>query len=91
MNNDDRIINHDFFLFLGATTTFGRGAGPVYFSDFDCSGSENYLIHCTYYTNSQCPYSYTSGIKCEGNSNIQLWSTFKSYTIQFPVHIEMFV
>ena len=73
MNNDDRIINHD-FLFLGATTltTFGKGAGPVYFSDFYCSGSENYLLHCTYYTNSQCSYSYNSGVKCEGNSNIQL-------------------
>ena len=48
-------------------TTFGKGVGPVHFSYFYCSGSENYLLNCTYYTYSWCYYSYHAGVKCEGN------------------------
>ena len=60
--------------FVGAApvTTFGKGVGPVHFSYFYCSGSENYLLNCTYYTYSWCYYSYHAGVKCEGNSDTQL-------------------
>ena len=60
--------------FVGAApvTTFGKGVGPVHFSYFYCSGSENYLLNCTYYTYSSCYYSYHAGVKCEGNSSTLL-------------------
>ena len=54
-------------------STFGKGVGPVHFSNFYCSGSENNLLSCTYYTYSHC--SYHAGIKCEGNSDSLLSST----------------
>ena len=56
----------------GATpvTTFGEGVGSIHFSYFYCSGSENYLLNCTYYTFSWCDYSYHAGVKCEGNVDV---------------------
>ena len=72
-------------------STFGKGFGPVHFSYFHCSGSENNLLSCIYYTYSQC--SYHAGVKCEGNSDILLSSTLilMSNFSQLPVHMEMFV
>ena len=56
-------------IFSGAipATAFGKGVGPVHFSNFVCSGSEKNLLDCTHYTYSSCYYSYHAGVKCEGN------------------------
>ena len=72
-------------------STFGKGVGPVHFSNFYCSGSENNLLNCTYYTYSQC--SYHAGVKCEGNNESLPSSTLilMSYFSQLPVHMGMFV
>ena len=48
--------------------TFGKGVTPVHFSHFNCSGSENHLLSCTYYIYPLCSYSYHAGVKCEGSN-----------------------
>ena len=73
-------------------TTFGKGVGPVHFSYFYCSGSENTLLSCTYYTYLSCYYSYHAGVKCEGNrkkTNTK-YSLIKEF-YQLLVQMEMFV
>ena len=72
-------------------STFGKGFGPVHFSNFYCSGIENNLLNCTYYTYSQC--SYHAGVKCEGNSDILLSGTLiLLFNIsQLLVHMVTFV
>ena len=65
-----RVIRELSFTEAALVTTFGKGLGPVHFSYFHCSGSENYLLNCTYYIYSWCSYSYHAGVKCEGNNKI---------------------
>ena len=56
-----------FIVPLGAATSssFGKGAGPIHFSNFRCSGNEINITSCTHYTSS-CYYSYHAGVKCQG-------------------------
>ena len=70
-----RVIVELSFTGAAPATTFGKGVGPVHFSYFYCSGSENNLLSCVYYTYSWCYYSYHAGVKCEGNSEILLSNT----------------
>uniref|UniRef100_A0A1X7U110 Deleted in malignant brain tumors 1 protein n=1 Tax=Amphimedon queenslandica TaxID=400682 RepID=A0A1X7U110_AMPQE len=55
---------------IGARTSssFGKGAGPVHFSSFYCSGNENNLLDCSHYT-SPCSYSYHAGVICQAPCN----------------------
>ena len=73
-----------------AVTTIEKGVGPVHFSRVFCTGRENNLLSCRYYTSQWCYYSYHAGVKCEGNVHSTL-KYIKYYTIQFPVHMEMFI
>ena len=88
-----RVIVELSFTGAAPVTTFGKGVQQVHFLDFYCSGSENYLLSCAYYTHSWCYYSYHAGVKCEGNSEILLSSTLilTPKFSQLPVHMEMFV
>ena len=54
-----------FLLGSTASNSYGKGVGPVHISGVSCSGSENRLLNCRYYTHS-CSYSYDAGVKCEG-------------------------
>lgn len=66
------------YLFLGAISLmdafFGRGDGPIYFSNVQCAGNENRLIECS---NSglnmigQCEHDMDAGLLCsEGTSQL---------------------
>uniref|UniRef100_A0A1X7U210 SRCR domain-containing protein n=1 Tax=Amphimedon queenslandica TaxID=400682 RepID=A0A1X7U210_AMPQE len=50
------------------SSSFGKGAGPVHFSSFYCSGNENNLLDCSHYTAS-CSYSYHAGVICQAPCN----------------------
>ena len=68
-----------FIVPLGAATSssFGKGAGLVHFSNFDCSGNEINITSCTHYT-SLCADSYYAGVKCQGTITcILLHITYK--------------
>jgi deleted-in-malignant-brain-tumors protein 1 len=69
-NTDAKVVCRQLgYTDIGAVTfisssSFGKGAGPLHFSNFHCSGSENNLISCTHYTYS-CSYGYHAGVICQ--------------------------
>ncbi|XP_019849591.1 PREDICTED: deleted in malignant brain tumors 1 protein-like [Amphimedon queenslandica] len=70
---------------IGATTSssFGKGAGPVQFSSFYCSGNENNLLDCMH-NNLSCSVSYHAGVICRapctnGEVRLQGDSRYKSF------------
>ncbi|XP_019860164.1 PREDICTED: deleted in malignant brain tumors 1 protein-like [Amphimedon queenslandica] len=52
---------------IGAATSniYGKSAGPIHFSNFYCSSSENFLLNCSHGTSSCYNYDNHAGVKCE--------------------------
>ena len=49
---------------------FGRGTGPIFYSNLACRGTESSILQCPrslYYQNTYyCSHSRDAGIRCEG-------------------------
>ena len=47
---------------------FGAGAGPIFFNNFDCNGSEDNLINCSHSSIFNCyrGHSNDAGVRCQG-------------------------
>ena len=62
---------------------FGSGAGPVYFDNVDCSGSESNLTDCSHSSFISCNNGQGAGVRCQGRvmftceniqKSCQIWS-----------------
>ena len=56
---------------------FGPGSGPINMDNVQCSGSEDFLVNCTYLGTHNCIHSEDAGVTCGGvaqcnNSDIRL-------------------
>jgi deleted-in-malignant-brain-tumors protein 1 len=63
---------------------FGQGTGPIFASNFLCSGQESRLLDCPHsqIPSSSCTHYYDVGIKCEApcaNGTVRLYSESGSY------------
>lgn len=60
-------IHAGLVLYQTASSTFGTGSGPVFFSNIGCSGSEQHLLECpkTVFVGTYCTHSRDVGLKCE--------------------------
>jgi len=54
-------------VFIGATSPFPPGTGPIYYDNTDCTGRENRLLACQYDTHvADCMHSNDVGVDCGG-------------------------
>ena len=44
-----------------ATLTFGEGTGPIFLDDLHCSGQEDRLVDCPYFS---CQHDEDAGVTC---------------------------
>ena len=46
--------------------SFGEGSGPIYFTKFECTGTEGKLLDCSYSAvTTKCNHSKDAGVKCK--------------------------
>ena len=47
---------------------FGRGVGPIYLDNIDCTGSESNLTDCSHSSFASCYYGHSedAGVRCQG-------------------------
>ena len=55
-----------------SSTQFGRGTGPILFTNVGCSGTESSLLKCSrsVFGVTSCTHSQDVGVKCEGNDTL---------------------
>ena len=71
-----------------SSTQFGRGTGPILFTNIGCSGSESSLLECSrsVFGVTSCTHSGDVGVKCEGNNlKCQLILHIRAVAIKFGV------
>lgn len=52
---------------MGANSDFSLATGPIYLSDVDCTGTEEFLVNCsTLGTEHDCTHLQDAGVDCEG-------------------------
>ena len=47
---------------------FGPGEGAILANRFDCSGSEEHLVNCSFDPVASCSHDDDASVQCEGNS-----------------------
>ena len=87
------LIFASLFWYAGAiaytSAFFGQGSGPILMDDLFCTGSERYLVNCTYdrYTG-DCRHYEDAGVRCQCEQlTIQCFSCSVCVTLQYLLQI----